>query len=90
MEELKMTTAKLNDLKLDVQDPLLEVNLGSEGKYKPIYVSQLLDSEFQAELIIILQNYKDCFAWEYDEMPGLARELVEHRLLVREGYMPFK
>ena len=62
MEELETTTAKLDDLKADVQDSILEVNLGNEGEYKPIYVSQLLDSEFQVKLITILRNYKDCFA----------------------------
>ena len=51
-----MATAKLDDLKANVQDPLLEVNLGSEGELKPIHVTQLLDTEFQAKSIIILRN----------------------------------
>ena len=36
IEELKMTTSKLDDLKVDVQGPLLEVNLGGKGDHRPI------------------------------------------------------
>ena len=39
IEELETATTILDDLKADVQDPLLEVNLGNESEYKPIYVS---------------------------------------------------
>ena len=46
MEELKMVIAKLDDLKVDVQDPLPKINLGDKGEHKPIYVSRLLESKF--------------------------------------------
>ncbi|KAH7852756.1 hypothetical protein Vadar_028881 [Vaccinium darrowii] len=42
LEDLEAPPAKLDDLKADVQDPLEEVNLGSEDHPKPIYVSQRL------------------------------------------------
>jgi hypothetical protein len=32
----------------------------------------------------------DCFAWDYTEMPGLSRELVEHVLPIKRGLRPFK
>jgi hypothetical protein len=31
-----------------------------------------------------------CFAWDYTEMPGLSRELVEHRLPIKAGFRPYK
>jgi len=37
-----------------------------------------------------LKEYKDYFAWEYYEMLGLDRKLVEHRLPIKPGYRPFK
>ena len=37
-----------------------------------------------------LRSYNDCFAWEYERMPRLARELVEHCLPLRDRYRPFK
>ena len=38
----------------------------------------------------LLKEFRDCFAWEYYEMPGLDRSIVEHRLTVKPGYRPFK
>jgi len=39
---------------------------------------------------VLLKEYVDCFAWEYHEMPGLSRELVEHRLPIKAGFRPYK
>jgi hypothetical protein len=35
-------------------------------------------------------EYKDCFAWDYSEMPGLDRSIVEHRLPIKSGFKPYK
>ncbi|MCI10449.1 hypothetical protein A2U01_0031542 [Trifolium medium] len=63
--------------KLEAQDPLEEVNLAEEGeKPKPTYVSSLLEKSLKQEIIKILKEFKDCFAREYTDMPGLDRTLV--------------
>jgi hypothetical protein len=31
-----------------------------------------------------------CFAWDYTEMPGLSRELIEHRLPIKADFRPYK
>jgi hypothetical protein len=36
-----------------------------------------------------LNEFVDCFAWEYTEMSGLSRELVEHRLPIKPGFRPY-
>jgi len=36
----------------------------------------------------LLKEYKDCFAWDYTEMPGLDRSIVEHRLPIKSGFRP--
>jgi hypothetical protein len=41
-------------------------------------------------MIGLLKEYSDCFAWNYTEMPGLSREIVEHRLPIKFGFRPFK
>jgi hypothetical protein len=30
------------------------------------------------------------FAWNYNEMPGLSRDLVEHRLPIKPSFRPYK
>ncbi|XP_050217340.1 uncharacterized protein LOC126668171 [Mercurialis annua] len=36
------------------------------------------------------QEYKDCFAWQYSDMPGLSRTLVEHRLPIKPEFQPYR
>jgi len=71
-------------------DELEEIEIGPRDRPKPMYVSAKLDPEYKQELIDLLKEFKDCFAWEYYEMPGLDRSIVEHRLPIKPGYRPFK
>ena len=57
---------------------LEEVDIGDGTIPRPTYVNKNLDDNFKSELIKLLKEYVDCFAWNYTEMPGLSRELVEH------------
>ena len=36
------------------------------------------------ELIDLLQDYSDVFAWSYQDMPSLDTDIVVHRLSLRE------
>jgi hypothetical protein len=38
----------------------------------------------------ILKEFADCFVWNYTEMSGLSRELVEHTLPIKKGFRPYK
>jgi hypothetical protein len=49
-----------------------------------------LDPKYKQELVNLLKVYRDCFAWEYYEMAGLSRSIVEHRLPIKDVYQPFK
>ena len=71
-------------------DELEEIDIGPRDRPRPMYVSAKLDPKYKQELIDLLKEFKDCFAWEYYEMPGLDRSIVEHRLLIKPGYRPFK
>jgi hypothetical protein len=71
-------------------DELEAVDIGPGDRPKPTYISAKLDTEYKQELIVLLKEFRDCFAWEYYEMPGLDRSIVEHRLPIEPGYRPFK
>ena len=71
-------------------DLLEEVDIGLGDRPRPTYVCAKLDPEYKQELINLLKEYRDCFACEYYEMPGLSRSIVEHRLPIKDGYRPFK
>ncbi|XP_027368832.1 uncharacterized protein LOC113874822 [Abrus precatorius] len=75
---------------MEAQDPLEEVNLGDEKEPRLTFISKLVEEEVKDQLIKLLREFKDCFAWDYDQMPGLSRELVEHRLPIRPEKRPVK
>jgi hypothetical protein len=71
-------------------DKLEEIDIGDGDKPRPTFISTNLGSGFREELTKLLKEYKDCFAWDYSEMPGLDRCIVEHRLPIKPGYRPYK
>jgi hypothetical protein len=71
-------------------DKLEEIDIGDGDKLRPTFISANLDSSFREELIKLLKEYKYCFAWDYSEMPGLDRSIVEHRLPIKPGFRPYK
>ena len=64
-------------------DPLEKVDIGDGSIPKPTFVNANLLDDCKTDLIKLLKEYVDCFAWKYSEMPGLNRDLVEHRLRLR-------
>src|SRR6185436_19489017 len=71
-------------------DPLEKVDIGDGTIPRPTFVNKNLSAKYKADLINLLKEYIDCFAWEYHEMPGLSRDLVEHRLPIKAGFRPYK
>jgi hypothetical protein len=71
-------------------DPLEEVYIGNGAVPRPTFVNKNLDAGYKVKLIDILKEYVDYFSWSYSEMPGLSRELVEHRLPIKDGFRPYK
>ena len=59
----------------EVETPTLETVL-------EIYVSNLT---VEKQMVALLKELRNSFAWDYDEMPSLDRKLKEHRLPIKEG-----
>ncbi|CAN6564249.1 unnamed protein product [Malus baccata var. baccata] len=74
----------------EVQDPLEVIELGTKEDPRPIQISGLLEKEDRVQIICLLQEFRDCFAWHYTEMLSLDAALVEHRMPIKEGYKPVK
>ena len=64
---------------------LLEVDLGDANQKRPTFIGTGLSETEQHDLIQLLKEYLDCFAWAYDEMPGLTYKVALHHLSVRDG-----
>src|SRR5512141_418368 len=69
-------------------DELEEIDIGPGDWPRPTFISKNLFPEFRTKLMELLKEFRDCFAWEYYEMPGLSRSIVEHRLPLKPGIRP--
>jgi ribonuclease HI len=80
------TTAELN---LTSKEELEVINLSDDPNVsKPISISKSLSAKERKCLIDLLHEYKDVFAWDYHEMPGIDPGLVAHSLNVEPGTRP--
>jgi hypothetical protein len=71
-------------------DELKEVDIGPGDKPRPTFISKKLSPYLRELTIALLKEYADCFIWDYTEMPGLDRSIVEHRLPLKKGFWPFQ
>ena len=60
-----------------------DVNLGSGSQEsRLISISANLTEKEKLELVQLLKEFKDVFAWDYSEMPGLDLRLIAYTLNV--------
>jgi hypothetical protein len=71
-------------------DELEEIDIGLGDKPRPTFISKKLDPSLREQMIALLKEYSDRFAWDYTEMPRLDRSIVEHRLPLKKGFRPFQ
>jgi hypothetical protein len=63
-------------------DPLEEIDVEDGKTPRSTFMNKALEADPRDEMIGLLKEYSDCFAWNYTEMPGLSRDIVQHRLRV--------
>ena len=90
MEDLEQAPPKFEDTQPRVHNPMEEVNLDTMEEPRITYISSLLLYDFKEGIIAIIQEFKDCFAWNYDEIPGFDRSLVEHRFPIKSEFHSFQ
>jgi hypothetical protein len=61
-------------------DELVEMNLETEDDPQPTFVSASLTPKERENYREFLMEFHDCFAWSYEEMPGLDPQVATHRL----------
>ena len=82
-EEKDEEVVAKKDAQVVAKEGLKEVDLGSGSQEpRPISISASLTEKEKSELILLLKEFKDVFAWDYSEMPRLDPELVAHTLNV--------
>ena len=82
-EEKDEAVAAEKDTQVVAEEELEEVDLGFDSREpRLISISASLIEKEKSELILLLKEFKDVFAWDYSEMPVLDLGLVTHTLNV--------
>ena len=58
------------------EDTLEEVNLGDREEAKPVKILADLEPDFKQQLVQLLIEYKDVFAWSYQDTRVWIRSLL--------------
>jgi len=64
--------------------------MGDEANSKPIFISESLPLQEKEDLILLIREYIDVFAWNYEDMPGLDPQVAMHRLNIKPDVKPVK
>ncbi|KAF7142245.1 hypothetical protein RHSIM_Rhsim05G0166400 [Rhododendron simsii] len=91
LQEVTVAPECLQDGPRPQKQELEEVNLAPKGMPpKPIFLAKDLPAEKKKALIVLIREYIDVFAWNYDEMPGLDPGVTTHKLNVVPSARPVK
>ncbi|XP_072087277.1 uncharacterized protein [Arachis hypogaea] len=87
----KDSSDEVESYSFESQEPLEEINLGIDGDFTPAYICKNIDEQFRARLVDLLVEYKDCFAWDYDEMLDILIDFVADNKILSfmDGYSSY-
>ncbi len=68
----------------------MKLNLRSEKDPKEVLINAILPTSFQAQIKELLINYHHVFAWNYNDLKGIPREICEHKIELVANAQPIK
>ena len=57
-----------------------EVDVGDSTTPKLLKIAEILEPEFKERAIKLLREYRDVFAWSYQDLKGVPPNLCTHRI----------
>uniref|UniRef100_A0A2N9EI75 Uncharacterized protein n=1 Tax=Fagus sylvatica TaxID=28930 RepID=A0A2N9EI75_FAGSY len=77
------------DPRISTKEELEVIDLSSDPSIqRPVSISASLSASERTQLVALLKEYQDIFAWQYNEMPGIDPTLVAHSLNIEPGAKP--
>ena len=67
---------------------LEEVNLGIDKKTRPVHVAKEMPPEEKSAMVTLLKEFRDVFAWSYEDMQGLDPQLYQHQIHLSKDAKP--
>jgi hypothetical protein len=81
-------TTKSASLKRNAQEKLVPVPVAEGEAQKHFLIGDSLSEEHKSQLLALLKEYQDVFAWTPYEAPGVDSEFACHELNVSPKYKP--
>ena len=82
------------ELKQGHVEPIKEetqpVNLGTDDEPKMVQMGDTLASSERYALVALLNEFKEVFAWSYEDMPGIDIDIVQHCIPTDLAIKPVK
>jgi len=72
------------------EEQLVKLNLGSKKKPKEVLIDIILPNVFQAQIKKVLMESRNVFAWSYNELKGIPKEVCEHKIELMVNAQPIK
>ncbi|VFQ84161.1 unnamed protein product [Cuscuta campestris] len=89
-ERITLVSQEEDRSKLEPGDETEQIVLREAFPERMVRIGRDLPGGLRDEIISVLREYADIFAWSVADMPGIDRSVICHRLAVMEGSQPVK
>ncbi|VFQ93701.1 unnamed protein product [Cuscuta campestris] len=89
-ERITLVSQEEDRSKLEPGDETEQIVLREAFPERMVRIGRDLPGGLREEIISVLREYADIFAWSVADMPGIDRSVICHRLAVMEGSRPVK
>jgi hypothetical protein len=76
--------------KSSLDDQVQEVNIGSGVTPRIIKISKACTPEEKRKIVTLVREYRDVFAWYYDELKAYDPKIINHAIPLLEVIKPFR
>jgi hypothetical protein len=67
-----------------------DFDIGTEKESRVVKISKFLPPEVKVKYKNLLKQYKDVFAWSYDELRTYDTSIIDHKIPLNLGVKPFR
>jgi hypothetical protein len=67
-----------------------DCDIGTEKESRIVKISKFLPPKVKVQYRDLLRQYKDVFAWSYDELRTYDTSIIEHKIPLKPGVKPFR
>jgi hypothetical protein len=67
-----------------------DCNVGTNENPKMVKILKYLSAQVKSKNTELLRQYKDVFAWSYDDLKTYDTFVIEHKIPLKHGIKPFR